>query len=127
MGLTRTAIIGAVALFLGACSSSVSVAPQMTRARSSISAAEAVGAKQDPRAALHLKMAQDQLKLAEQRIYHDEGEFLVDDDASMDVIFLLQRAEADAHLALVLARSSQAKQQAREASNRIHQLQLEME
>jgi hypothetical protein len=126
MALTHTAVIGAVALLFGACASSVSVAPQMTRAKSTVTAAEAVGAEQHPRAALHLKMAKDQLMLAEQRLSRGDAH-LVDEEESVSVIWLLERAQADAELALALAQSGEAKEQAHEASTRIRQLQLEIE
>jgi hypothetical protein len=69
-------------------------------------------------------MAKDQIAAAEQRMADGH---LVDDDDRTSVVWLLERAEADAELALLLARTGQAKQEARLASDRIRTLQLEME
>lgn len=67
--------------------------------QSSISAAAAVGADQNPQAALHLKMARDQLKQAQGLI--EDGK---DDEARL----VLERATADADVALMITREAQA-------------------
>jgi len=67
--------------------------------QASISAAAAVGADQNPQAALHLKMARDQLKQAQDLIERDKG-----DQARL----VLERANADAELALMITREAEA-------------------
>jgi hypothetical protein len=114
MAFMRTVAIGVGALALAACASSVSVNPQMTKTASSISAAEAVGARQHPPAALYLKMARDQLRAAQALIAEDETE-----EARM----LLERAEVDAQLALVLTKAEEASRDAREAGEQVRELQ----
>jgi hypothetical protein len=68
--------------------------------QSSISAAAAIGAEQHPTAALHLKMARDQLKEAQGLI--DRGN---DDEAKL----VLDRASADAELAMIITREADAR------------------
>ena len=58
--LARLQILGFAAL-VGACSSTQSVPPNYAPARAAISTADASGAEGDPRAALHLKLARDQV------------------------------------------------------------------
>lgn len=84
-------------------------------AQSSISAAAAVGAEQNPQAALHLKMARDQVSLA-QRLRSDGEE----EQARL----VLERAEADAELALMITREAEASATARRAQTEVENLQL---
>ena len=67
--------------------------------QSAISAATAVGADQNPQAALHLKMASDQLKQAQDLANDGKG-----DDAKL----VLQRADADAEVAMMITREAEA-------------------
>lgn len=69
----------------------------------SIRAASEVGAEKDPRASLHLKLAEEQLALAKKLI--ESGE-----NARADIV--LQRALADSELALVLTNEATAAAQA---------------
>jgi hypothetical protein len=82
----------------------------MTDARSAITAAEALGAADHPRAAAHLKWAKDQYRAAQAQMADDEAE---------EAMLLYQRAEADAELALVLARAAQAQSVASDAEARV--------
>lgn len=67
--------------------------------QASISAAAAVGADQNPQAALHLKMARDQLRQAQELIANDHGN---------QAKLVLDRASADAELALMITREAEA-------------------
>ena len=67
----------------------------MADAQASVSAANAVGADQHPRAALHLKMARDQLKQAQGMVENGQ-----EDEARL----VLERSQADAELALMITR-----------------------
>lgn len=82
-------------------------------AQSSISAAAAVGADQNPQAALHLKMARDQLKLA-QRLRSD-GQ---DEQARL----VLERADADAEMALMIVHEAEASANVRNALAEVESL-----
>jgi hypothetical protein len=89
-----------------ACGGSSLPPAKVADTQSSISAAAAVGADQNPQAALHLKMARDQLKQA--RLLLDDGK---DDEARL----VLERADADAEVALMLTREAQASANVRKA------------
>lgn len=105
--------IGALTAALAGCGSSTPP-PNAVEAKSSISAAEALGAQSDPAAALHLQMAKDQVRAAEELIR--EGDL---DEARL----VLDRAEADAELAQVLTRKTQMRVRAQQADQEIQRLQ----
>jgi hypothetical protein len=88
--------------------------PNAVDARSAISAAEATGAQADPVAALHLQMAKDQVRAADELIRQGDR-----DEARL----LLDRAEVDAELAQVLTRKSQMRARAQQAQQEIQRLQ----
>lgn len=77
-------------------------------------AAEAVGASQNPQAALHLQYAKEQMQLAE-RLTGDEGKRRAPG--------LLMRAKADADLAVALARSAEVSARAKTAAEQLKQAQ----
>jgi hypothetical protein len=99
-----------------ACGSAPPPTAQMTQTKAALSAAEAVGAQSVPRAALHLKMSKDQIATAEALIAEGEME---------EAAIVLQRAEADAELALALARESDMRSDATAAKKKINQLKAE--
>jgi hypothetical protein len=80
---------------------------------SGIRAAEEVGAREVPRAALHLQLAKEELNKAKTLAANGEDEMA----ASM-----LLRAEADAELAVLLSREDAEKSEARAAVARVHEL-----
>ena len=80
---------------------------------SAIRAAEAVGASGVPRASLHLQLAKEELDRA--RTLADKGH---KDQAASQLL----RAEADAELAVVLAKEQGEKTEAGEAMERVRQL-----
>jgi len=100
-------------LALSGCASSAMPPPAAVEAKTSISAAEAVGARNEPRAALHLKMAKDQTAQAESSLRKGD-----DDDARL----LLERAKVDAELALVLTREAEARRQAEQSLAKVREL-----
>ena len=97
---------------LAGCGSSTPP-PNVVEARSAISAAEAVGAQSNPAAALHLQMAKDQVRAADELIGEGDRE---------EARLVLDRAEVDAELAQVLTRKTQMRARAQEAQ-RIQRLQ----
>ena len=105
--------IGAVATALAGCGSSTPP-PNAVEARSAISAAEAVGARSDPAAALHLQMAKDQTRAAEELIREGDRE---------EARLVLDRAEADAELAQVLTQKTRMRARAQQADQEIQRLQ----
>ena len=88
---------------------------QTDASTSAIRAAEEVGAKDVPRAALHLQLAKESLNKATS--LSEQG----DEERAQS---LLTRAQADAELAVALSREDSEKQQANKALERVRQLRL---
>lgn len=86
---------------------------QLASSQAAIRAADEVGAKEDPKAALHLKLAQEQLTKAKT---------LMEDDENEAANMLLLRAEVDAELARSLAKKARSVQAAEEAAEDIEKL-----
>ena len=97
---------------VGCASSGVSV-DRLTDAKATIRAAQEAGAQSTPQAALHLKMANDELASAQKAM---------DDSDNDRARLLLNQAQADADLSLSLARGSTEKQQAQEAQAKVDSL-----
>jgi hypothetical protein len=95
------------------CGAQQSTAPSLANAEAAVRAAREVGATQLPRAALHVRYAEEQIHEAERLI--DEGEL---DRATT----ILDRATADAELAITLAKSSAARREAESARARVEEL-----
>lgn len=100
MSLFRIAVLGGLVF---GCSSGRQLPANYAPTQSAISAADAVGAKNDPRAALHLKMAKDQLVRAES--YAKDGD-------EHEAALMLDRARTDAEVALMVTRELSAKAEA---------------
>jgi hypothetical protein len=88
-----------VATFIVACGGSSLPPAKAADTQASISAAAAVGAEQNPQAALHLKMARDQLA---------EAQGLIDSGKNDEARLVLERADADAEVALIITREAEA-------------------
>ena len=101
------------ALLLAACGGAAIPAEKLTSAKASIRGAHEVGAEQNPKAALHLKLARDQVARAERQIAEDENE---------EAALTLNQAQADAELALALTREHGERMQAEQAKARIAEL-----
>jgi hypothetical protein len=97
-----------------ACGGSSLPPAKVVDTESSISAAAAVGADQNPQAALHLKMARDQLK---------QAQALIDDNKGDEARLVLERADADAQVALMITREAQANANVRKAKADVAALQ----
>lgn len=100
-------------VFVAGCGSTALPPAKVTEAQSAVSAAEAVGAANHPRAALHLKLANDQLEQAEGLMREDEH-----DKARL----VLDSARADAELALLMTRSAQERAKAEQALRQVSEL-----
>jgi hypothetical protein len=99
-----------VALFAVGCGSAAVSVERLTDAKATVRAAQEAGAQSTPQAALHLKMANDELASAEKAIADNDN-----DRARL----LLNQAQSDADLSLALARGTTEKQQAQEAQAKI--------
>ena len=89
---------------------------KVTDAESSVRAAEAVGANEQPQAALHLQLAKDEIAEAQRLAKDGDG-----DGATL----MLDRARADAELSMQLARTEQEQQKARQAWQKIQEMKQE--
>lgn len=101
------------ALALACGSAPVPVSGTLSETQAAIRAAEEVGARNVPKAGLHLKMAQDQLQTAKALLADGEEE-----EASV----ILARAQSDAELALTMAKESNLRAQAAEAMKKVDEL-----
>lgn len=106
----------ATSLLVAACGSGPIPQAKVVEAKSSVSAAEAVGAQDEPKASLHLKMATDAIV---------EAERLIADKKNDEAAAALDRAKLDADLALAMTREAQTKTSAEEAAKRVSELRAE--
>jgi hypothetical protein len=90
---------------------------RLNTTQAAIRAASEVGAEQIPRAALHLKLAQEQTDKA-------RAEMNDDDNEAADLN--LRRAQADAELAIAIARETQGVQKADEAEAELQKARTEV-
>jgi hypothetical protein len=112
VNLRSICALGSLAALAAACGSSAAVMPAV-EATTSIRAAEAAGAQNEPKAALHLKRAKDQSARAEELLAKgdDEGARL-----------LLDQAAVDAELALVLTHEVTAQADTEQVLQKVHEL-----
>jgi hypothetical protein len=89
----------------------------LTAAQADVKGAEVGGAAENPKAALHLKLAKDQIALAEKQISDGDNE---------EAKRTLERAQLDADLALALAKEVKAQADASEASEQVGKLHKEL-
>jgi hypothetical protein len=101
-----------VAASLAACGGAQLNQTKLTEVQASVKAAEEVGATAQPQAALHLQLARDEIAKAKK---------LADDGEEEDAALYLERARADAELALQLARTQTEQQKAQEAWAKIQE------
>ena len=92
-----------LAVALGGCASTPIPADKYANAKASVKTSEELGAEQNPQAALHLKLAKEQLAQAKECLKRGDN-----DAAKMT----LERAEADGDAAFNLARAGKAKVEA---------------
>jgi len=106
----------AVSLSVGCGASMPRPTNELTEAKSAVRGAEEVGAPDVPKAALHLKMARDNIELAEQAIAKENNE---------RAHLYLQRGQADAELAILLAKEARVAAEAQEALDKVEELRRE--
>lgn len=87
---------------LGACATTQLSSDRLSSSEAAIRSADELGAAQVPQAALHLKLAQEQL--AQAKKLNEDG-----DNERADLV--LQRANVDAELAVALVKEANAEQQ----------------
>src|SRR4051812_50134128 len=91
---------GLLALFVVGCASSAVPLDRLTDAKATVRAAQEAGGQKTPQAALHLKMANDELASAQKAI---------DDNDNDRARLLLNQTQTDADLSLAPARGKTEK------------------
>lgn len=100
-------LVALTAAATAACGGSYAVPTQrMADAQAAHRSAQELGADKNPDAALHLKLAEEQI---------GKANAAMKDDDNRRADFLLLRAKSDAELALAIAREQKAKQDAQAA------------
>jgi hypothetical protein len=105
--------IGAASVALGACASSPVPADRLAQSQAAVRSAHEVGAENVPPAALHLKVANEELQMARQ---------LIADGDNKRAEYILMRAEADANAALALAREAEARNDAQRTIDQVQKM-----
>jgi hypothetical protein len=100
-----------------ACGGAAIPQDSLTAAQADVKGAEVGGAADNPQAALHLKLAKDQIEAAQKQIKDGDNEAAAR---------TLDRAQADAELALSLAKESKAQGDASDASEQVGKLRKEI-
>ncbi len=106
-------VITALLVGATACGGAPKPEARLESSQAAIRGAEEVGAKDSPQAALHLQLAEEQRAKAVELIKQDENG---------RAERLLMRAEADAELAVALAREATAKADAQKMKESIDEL-----
>lgn len=102
------------ASFLVACGGSIPPpADRLASAEAAARSARELGAERDPKAALHLRLADEQI---------DQAKKLMKDEDNKRADLVLQRAGADAELAVMLAKETAAKAEAEKAQAKVQQV-----
>ena len=96
-----------------ACGGAAVPQEALTAAQADVKGAEVGGAAENPKAMLHLKLAKDQIAEAEKQIKDGDNE---------QAARTLDRAQADAELALSLSKAAKAQSEASEANDQVGQL-----
>jgi hypothetical protein len=98
---------------LTACASAPEPKERVASSRAAMRSAEEMGARHVPAAALHLQLANEQADFAKALIQKGDNE---------RAGWVLMRAEADAELALALARESSLRAEAHQAMDKVRAL-----
>jgi hypothetical protein len=106
MKIIYTGLVGAIGLAAVACASAPQPTERLASTQAAVRAAKEVGAKDVPQAQLHAQLAEEQMQQATKLIQDGENE-------RADMV--LRRAQADAELAVALAREAESQHQAEAA------------
>jgi len=103
-----------IASLLMACGSSVAPpSDRLSSAEAASRSAKELGANNDPKAQLHLKLATEQI---------DQAKKLMADGDNKRAELILQRANADAELSVMLAKEANAKTEADKAQQTVKKI-----
>ena len=107
-----------VAAALAGCATTPVPADKLSRSQAAIKSAEEMNAAADPKAAVHLRLAKDQL---------ENAKALMKDGDNKAAILVLLRAEADGEAALNLARARAAQVEAQQTIDMVRQTMAQMQ
>ena len=113
----RTWVYWCISVTMLACGGAPVPHDALSAAQADVKGAEVGGANENPKAALHVKLAKDQIAKAQQQMNDGDNE-----EAERTLI----RAQGDADLALALAKEAKAQNDAAEASEQVGKLRKEM-
>jgi hypothetical protein len=106
-------LVASLALTQGACGGAAVPQDSLTAAEADIKGAEVAGAPGNPKAALHLKLAKEQV---------EEAKRLIADDENETAARVIARAQADADLALALAKEARSQAEAQLTKEQVEEL-----
>lgn len=106
---TSALLVGGV-LGLAACASYPAPNAKVASSEAAIRAADESGAKKVPQAALHLKLAEEQLQ---------NGKALMAEEKNERAEYVLARAEADAEVAIALSHTAESRDEAGKALDEV--------
>jgi hypothetical protein len=112
LAMTFTKLLAAMALasLATACGSVPPPSDKLVQAESAARSAKEIGAERDPKAALHLKLAQEQIEAARAQMQDEENK---------RAAATLAKATADAELSLQLAREANEVREAEKAKDHL--------
>lgn len=109
----RFAVVG-LGLYLVACGGSIPPpSDRLATAEAGARSARELGADKEPKAALHLRLAQEQI---------DQAKKLMSDGDNKRADLVLQRAGSDAELSVMLAKEHNATAEAQKAKERVNSI-----
>jgi len=106
MKIVYTSLVAGIGLAAVACASAPQPTERLASTQAAVRAAKEVGAKDVPQAQLHAQLAEEQVQQANKLMEQGENE-------RADLV--LRRAQADAELAVALAREADSQRQAEAA------------
>jgi hypothetical protein len=119
MKTMMTPVLTALCLVtIAGCASRPIPADKYARSQAAVKAAEELNAENEPEAALHLKLARQQL---------DEGKRLMKDGDNKNAALVLLRAESDGEAALNIARAKTAQVEAQRTIKQIQEQMAQMQ
>ena len=105
-------------VMLAACASTPVPADKLANSQAAVRSAEEMNAERNPDAALYLRLAREQLDDAKKKIKDGDNE---------RATYVLARAQADAEVALNLAREAQTRADAQKTIESVQQIKAQME
>jgi hypothetical protein len=106
LGRAAITVVAGGFLALAGCAGHPAPNAKVATSEAAVRAAEESGAKDVPQAALHLKLAEEQLQTGKNLITEDENE---------RAEYVLSRAQADAELAIALSHTAESRDEAGKA------------